>query len=218
MVSRWVACWWSCYQRRTSWCTLEREGDMGWCKRCLIGWWIGSETFLSKLVVKHYDAHDFCERNCYDSMTFQCIDAYTKACGRKAFGHPKKTVVGDKKTNGRMARSRKKHTLDWNGWWVEFARWHVSNLLIAMEVGWFWFKWLIVTVVFEFFALDFLSAFFGCFPGCFFGFEWLCMWSFGFTPLPRSQLLPDVAGFGAQTQLAMTQWLPRRKGRKGKCR
>ena len=45
-------------------------------QKVLQEWWIGSETFLSKLVVKHYDAHDFFERICYDSMTFQCVAAH----------------------------------------------------------------------------------------------------------------------------------------------
>ena len=155
MVSRWVACWWSCYRRRTSWCTLEREGDMGWCKRCLIGWWIGSETFLrEKLVAKHYDAHDFCERNYYDLVTFQCIELLTwwpflarldntEACGRKAFGAPKKSAFWWQKQMAGWRLESKKNTL----WMTCFQSSHchgswfilVSVLLFVSFLLWIFF-------------------------------------------------------------------------------
>lgn len=227
MVSRWVACWWSCYRRRTSWCTLEREGDMGWCKRCLIGWWIGSETFLSKLVAKHYDAHDFCERNCYDLVTFQCIELHTwwpflarldntEACGRKAFGAPELKPWLVTKTDGRMAFGVEKNTL----WMTCFQSSHCHG-------SWFILVLLFLSFLLWIFFLLFLDV------------HWLLLWfwvvvhvvpSVSRTPwpsdFPRSQLLPDVTGSGAQTQLLgvsdathggwmnSTQWLPRRKGEK----
>lgn len=147
MVSRWVACWWSCYRRRTSWCTLEREGDMGWCKRCLIGWWWNISEQIGGEI---------------------CLDAHDRGMWTKSVWAPELKPWLVTKADGRMVGV-------WSRVFGHFG-WHVSNLLIAMKVGLFWFQWLAVLVVFEFVALDFLSTFFGCFTGCFFGSEWLYMW------------------------------------------
>lgn len=129
---------------------------------------------LSKLVAKHYDAHDFCERNCYDLVTFQCIELHTwwpflarldntEACGRKAFGAPELKPWLVTKTDGRMAFGVEKNTL-WmtcfqsshcHGSWfilvsvllfLSFLLW--IFFLLFLDVHWLllWF-WVVVHVV-----------------------------------------------------------------------
>ena len=82
---------------------------------------------------------------------------------KSVWGTQKKRVLVTK-TDGRMAfRVEKKHTLD--------------DMFPIFSLPWKLVYSGFSLVVCEFFALDFLSVFFECFTGCFFGSERLYMWS-----------------------------------------